>query len=107
VLIDRVIAHQAWNTLTAIVAIFVLLATFDAAFMYTRQRLMLIAGGKVDAAMGARSFAHLMALPLSVFETTPAGVMARHMQQTEKIRNFLTGRLFQSNRPIATARVGP
>ena len=96
VLIDRVIAHQAWNTLAAIVAIFVLLATFDAAFMYTRQRLMLIAGGKVDAVMGARSFAHLMALPLSVFETTPAGIMARHMQQTEKIRNFLTGRLFQT-----------
>lgn len=96
VLIDRVIAHQAWNTLAAIVAIFILLAAFEAAFSYTRQRLMLIAGGKVDAVMGARSFAHLMALPLSVFETTPAGVMARHMQQTEKIRNFLTGRLFQT-----------
>jgi subfamily B ATP-binding cassette protein HlyB/CyaB len=96
VLIDRVIAHQAWNTLTAIVAIFVLLASFDAAFTYTRQRLMLIAGGKIDAVMGARSFAHLMALPLSVFETTPAGVMARHMQQTERIRTFLTGRLFQT-----------
>ncbi len=96
VLIDRVIAHQAWNTLVAIVAIFILLAAFDAAFSYTRQRLMLIAGGKVDAVMGARSFAHLLALPLSVFETTPAGVMARHMQQTEKIRNFLTGRLFQT-----------
>lgn len=96
VLIDRVIAHQAWNTLTAIVAIFVLLAAFDAGFTYVRQRLMLIAGGKVDAVMGARSFAHLLALPLSVFETTPAGVMARHMQQTEKIRTFLTGRLFQT-----------
>lgn len=96
VLIDRVIAHQAWNTLTAIVAIFVLLAAFDAGFTYVRQRLMLIAGGKVDAVMGARSFAHLLALPLRVFETTPAGVMARHMQQTEKIRNFLTGRLFQT-----------
>lgn len=96
VLIDRVISHQAWNTLAAIVSIFVLLAAFDAAFTYVRQRLMLIAGGKIDAVIGARSFAHLMALPLSVFETTPAGVMARHMQQTEKIRNFLTGRLFQT-----------
>ena len=57
---------------------------------------MQIAGGKVDAVMGARSFAHLMALPLSVFETTQAGVMARHMQQTEKVRNFLTGRWFQT-----------
>ena len=96
VLIDRVIAHQAWNTLVAIVTIFVTLALFDAGFSYTRQRLMLIAGGKVDAVIGARCFAHLLSLPLSVFETTPSGVMARHMQQTEKIRAFLTGRLFQT-----------
>ncbi len=96
VLIDRVIAHQAWNTLVAIVSIFVVLALFDAGFSYVRQRLMLIAGGKVDAIIGARTFAHLLSLPLSVFETTPSGVMTRHMQQTEKIRAFLTGRLFQT-----------
>ncbi len=96
VLIDRVISHGAWNTLFAIVAIYVTMAAFDAGFTYTRQRLMLIAGGKVDALTGARAFAHLMALPLSVFETTPAGVLARNLQQTEKIRAFLTGRLFQT-----------
>ena len=96
VLIDRVIAHQAWNTLVAIVVIYVVLALFDAGFAYVRQRLMLIAGGKVDAIIGARTFAHLLSLPLSVFETTPSGVMTRHMQQTEKIRAFLTGRLFQT-----------
>ncbi|MEO8240880.1 MAG: peptidase domain-containing ABC transporter [bacterium] len=96
VLIDRVIAHQAWNTLGAIVAIFLVLATFDAGFSYARQRLMQIAGGKVDAVVGAKTFQHLLSLPLSVFETTPSGVMTRHMQQTEKIRAFLTGRLFQT-----------
>ena len=96
VLIDRVIAHHAWNTLIAVVSIFVILAAFDAAFSYVRQRLMLIAGGKVDAVIGARTFAHLLSLPLSVFETTPSGVMTRHLQQTEKIRAFLTGRLFQT-----------
>ncbi|MBC7736683.1 MAG: peptidase domain-containing ABC transporter [Candidatus Saccharibacteria bacterium] len=96
VLIDRVIAHQAWNTLTAIVVIYVVLASFDAGFSYVRQRLMQIAGARVDAIIGARTFAHLLSLPLSVFETTPAGVLTRHMQQTEKIRAFLTGRLFQT-----------
>ena len=96
VLIDKVIAHHASNTLVSVVAIFVLLATFDAAFSYVRQRLMQISGAKVDAVVGARTFGHLMTLPLSVFETVPSGVMARHLQQTEKIRNFLTGRLFQT-----------
>ena len=96
VMIDKVIAHQAWNTLAAVVAIFVVLVAFDATFSYVRQRLMLIAGGKIDARIGARSFAHLLSLPLSVFETTASGVLTRHMQQTEKIRQFLTGRLFQT-----------
>ncbi|WP_225030240.1 peptidase domain-containing ABC transporter [Xinfangfangia pollutisoli] len=95
-IVDRVIAHSAWNTLYTIVALFLFLATFDAGFTYTRQRLMQIAGGKVDALVGGRTFAHLMTLPLSVFETIPAGVLTRHLQQTEKIRLFLTGRLFQT-----------
>ena len=95
VLIDRVITHEAWNTLYVVVAIFILLAVFDASFGYVRQRLMLLAGGKVDARLGSRAFGHLLSLPLNVFETTAAGVLARHMQQTEKLRQFLTGRLFQ------------
>ncbi len=96
VLIDRVIAHEAWNTLIAVVAVFVLLVTFEATFGYVRQRLMVLAGGKVDARLGARTYAHLLSLPLAAFETTPSGVLARHMQQTEKLRHFLTGRLFQT-----------
>jgi len=39
-------------------------------------------------------FSHLLSLPIDFFETTSAGVVTRHMQQLEKIRSFLTGRLF-------------
>jgi len=95
-IVDRVIAHQAWNMLTTVVTIFVMLALFDAGFTYSRQRLMMLAGGKVDAVVGGRTFAHLLSLPLTTFESVPAGVMARHIQQTEKIRAFLTGKLFQT-----------
>lgn len=95
-IVDKVIAHSAWNTLFTIVAVFVTLASFDAAFSYTRQRLMQIAGARIDAEVGAKIFAHLMSLPLRIFETIPAGVLARHLQQSEKIRAFLTGRLLQT-----------
>lgn len=95
-IVDRVIAHQAWNMLATVVAIFVVLALFDTGFSYMRQRLMMLAGGKVDALVGGRTFAHLLSLPLVAFEAVPAGVMARHIQQTEKIRAFLTGGLFQT-----------
>jgi ATP-binding cassette subfamily B protein len=95
VLIDKVVPHQAWQTLTVLVLVFVMLAAFDGFFLYARQRLMLLASNKVDARLGSRSFAHLLSLPLSFFESHAAGVLVRHMQQTEKLRHFLTGRLFQ------------
>ncbi|WP_245216716.1 peptidase domain-containing ABC transporter [Roseomonas nitratireducens] len=96
VLIDKVVAHQAWQTLYVVVAVFIVLALFDGFFTYARQRLMLLASNKVDARLGARTFRHLLSLPLSFFETHAAGVVVRHMQQTEKLRHFLTGRLFQT-----------
>lgn len=96
VMIDKVISHQAWNTLLAVVAVYVLLISFDAGFTYVRQRLMQIAGGKIDAQIGAKAFGQLLALPLSVFETTASGVLVRNMQLTENIRHFLTGKLFQT-----------
>ncbi|WP_439594642.1 peptidase domain-containing ABC transporter [Falsiroseomonas sp.] len=96
VLIDKVITHQAWQTLYVVVGAFVLLTVFDAVFGYIRQQLMLMASNKIDARLGARTFAHLLSLPLAFFESHAAGVLVRHMQQTEKLRHFLTGRLFQT-----------
>ncbi|WP_203071106.1 peptidase domain-containing ABC transporter [Falsiroseomonas ponticola] len=95
VLIDKVITHQATQTLAAVVAVFLLLTVFDSAFGYLRQQLMLLASNKIDAKLNSRTFRHLMSLPLHFFESHSAGVLVRHMQQTEKTRHFLTGRLFQ------------
>jgi subfamily B ATP-binding cassette protein HlyB/CyaB len=77
------------------VGVFVLLTLFDGVFGYVRQQCMLLASNKIDARLGARTFRHLLSLPLSFFESHAAGVLVRHMQQTEKLRHFLTGRLFQ------------
>ncbi|MFV3075391.1 peptidase domain-containing ABC transporter [Niveispirillum fermenti] len=95
VLIDKVVAHQSYQTLFAVVLIFVVLTLFDGFFGYVRQNLMLIASNKIDARLTSRTFRHLLGLPLAFFETSTAGVLVRHLQQTEKLRHFLTGRLFQ------------
>ncbi|WP_029015132.1 peptidase domain-containing ABC transporter [Niveispirillum irakense] len=95
VLIDKVVAHQSYQTLFAVVLIFVVLTLFDGFFGYVRQNLMLLASNKIDARLTSRTFRHLLGLPLSFFETGTAGVLVRHLQQTEKLRHFLTGRLFQ------------
>jgi subfamily B ATP-binding cassette protein HlyB/CyaB len=96
VIIDKVIPHQSYETLYIVVGVFLLAAVFEGVFSYIRQYLMLFATNKIDASVASRTFKHLLGLPLHFFESIPAGVLARHMQQTDKIRHFLTGRLFQT-----------
>jgi ATP-binding cassette, subfamily B, bacterial HlyB/CyaB len=96
ILIDKVITHRSYQTLAALMVIFTALTLFDGVFSYCRQYLMLYITSKIDARLASRTFQHLLSLPLYFFEQTTAGVVTRHLQQTETIRHFLTGRLFQT-----------
>ena len=44
--------------------------------------------------VATRTFGHLLSLPIALFEQASAGVLVKHMQQTGRIREFLTGKLF-------------
>ena len=92
--IDKVLTHQAETTLWVLAVGIVFALVFDSTFGYLRQILTLAATNKIDMRLTRRTFGHLLSLPIDYFETTTAGVITRHMQQLEKIRNFLTGRLF-------------
>ncbi len=96
VVIDKAVPHQAYNTLYFVLMVFVVATAFEAIFNFTRQYLMLFATNKIDAQLASRTYSHLLGLPLPFFERTPSGIVARNMQQTEKVRHFLTGRLFQT-----------
>jgi subfamily B ATP-binding cassette protein HlyB/CyaB len=102
IMIDKVIPHQSYQTLFAIVLAFFITLFFDSIFSFVRQYLMLFATNKIDARLASRTFAHLLRLPMHFFETTTAGVLMRHIQQTETVRGFLTGRLFQTLLDLAT-----
>jgi ATP-binding cassette subfamily B protein len=92
--IDKVLTHQSVTTLWVLAVGIVLALLFDASFGFLRQTLTLAASNKIDMRLTRRTFSHLLSLPIDFFETTSAGVVTRHMQQLEKIRSFLTGRLF-------------
>lgn len=92
--IDKVLTHQAVTTLWVLAVGIVIAQVFDAAFGFLRQMLTLAASNKIDMRLTRRVFSHLLSLPIDYFESHTAGVITRHMQQLEKIRNFLTGRLF-------------
>ncbi len=92
--IDKVLTHQSYSTLWVLTAGMIMALVFDALFGYLRQVLTLAATNKIDMRLTRRTFGHLLSLPIDYFETTTAGIITRHMQQLEKIRGFLTGRLF-------------
>ncbi|MDR3411073.1 MAG: peptidase domain-containing ABC transporter [Formivibrio sp.] len=92
--IDKVLVHQSMPTLWVLGIGIVIALIFDSLFGFLRQILTLSATNKIDMRLTRRTFAHLLSLPIDYFETTTAGVITRHMQQVEKIRGFLTGRLF-------------
>ena len=96
IMLDKVVPHQAYNTLFALTVIFITLAVFDAIFQYTRQILTLFVSNKVDAHLASKTYDYLLRLPLQFFESVPTGVLIRHMQQTETIRGFLIGQLFHT-----------
>ena len=92
--IDKVLVHQSVSTLWVVGVGVVAALVFESIFAFLRQILTLAASNKIDMSLTRRIFSHLLSLPIDYFETTTAGVITRNMQQVEKIRAFLTGRMF-------------
>jgi ATP-binding cassette subfamily B protein len=92
-IIDKVLVHQSQATLWVLTAGVLIAILFEAGFGFLRQYMLLFATRRIDIRVARRTFGHLLSLPLEFFERRFAGVLVKHMQQTEKIRNFLTGRL--------------
>jgi ATP-binding cassette, subfamily B, bacterial HlyB/CyaB len=93
VVADKVIPHQSVNTLWVLLAGIAIALAFDAGLTYLRAILLVHAAMKLDIRIAARTFRRLIGLPIGFFESSAAGVLARHMQQAGRIRQFITGRL--------------
>lgn len=91
--IDKVLAHGAMSTLWTLTIGVTIAIVFEAAFTFLRRYLMLHATIRVDRQIGHTVFAHLLSLSVNFFERLPGGVLIRNMQQADKVREFLTGRL--------------
>jgi ATP-binding cassette subfamily B protein len=91
--VDKVLVHQAYTTLYVLVAGVGLAILFDTAFNYLRRSLLVYASARIDVRTSTRTFERLLSLSIDFFERVSAGVITKHMQQVEKIREFLTGRL--------------
>lgn len=94
IVIDKVLVNYAVATLQVLTVGIVIALAFDAVLGYLRSYLLLHATSKIDIRVATRTFGHMLSLPMNYFEKITAGVLTKHMQQTSKIREFLTGQLF-------------
>ncbi|HUO99840.1 MAG TPA: peptidase domain-containing ABC transporter [Rhizomicrobium sp.] len=96
IVIDRVLVYLSISTLAVIGIGVVIAITFDATLNWLRGYFVLRTASRIDIRVAKTTFAHLMQLPISFFETALAGVVTKNMQQGSQIREFLTGRLMMT-----------
>lgn len=93
-LIDKVLTHHSYTTLNALAIGFFIVILFEVFYTYLKKFLLIYATRKIDFRLAKKTFQHLASLPIHFFDTNPSGVLLKHMQQTDRIRGFLTGRVF-------------
>jgi ATP-binding cassette, subfamily B, bacterial HlyB/CyaB len=91
VVIDKVLAHKGGTTLHVLAGGIVALALFEAILGGLRTYLCSHTTTRVAVTLGARLFRHMLALPLSYFESRRVGEMVARVREWEQIRRFLAG----------------
>ncbi len=91
IVIDKVLVHHTLATLQVLVIGVIIAILFEAALSYMRSYVLLHANRKIDIRLTTRTYNHMLDLPTKFFNHTSTGVLTKHMQQTERIREFLTG----------------
>ena len=94
IIVDKVLVSASYNTLKVLIVAICAVLIFNAVMEYLRGYLLLFGTNKIDISTATKVFDKLMKLPIDFFDRVPSGVLLKHMQQTEKIRGFLSGSLF-------------
>lgn len=91
VVMDKVLVHRGFTTLDVLAVGFFIVVIFDAFLGGVRNYIFSHTTNRVDVELGSRLFNHLMALPLTYFESRQVGQNVARVRELDTIRNFITG----------------
>lgn len=91
VLIDKVLAHNGYSTLSVLAVALIVVAFFEFLTNISRNYIFNHTGNKIDVILSSRLFKHLLDLPLRYFEVRRVGDTVARVKEIENIRRFLTG----------------
>ena len=92
VIVDKVLTHKGYETLFVMIAGLVVIGLFDVALQYLRTYALSHTTNRMDVELGQRLFAHLLRLPMSYFETRPAGQTVARVRSSKQFAPFSPGR---------------
>src|SRR5258708_32284415 len=76
VIIDKVLMHKSLSTLHVLAAGMLIMIVFEGILSVLKTNLMAHTSNRIDVALGARLFRHLLHIPLRYFEVRRVGVTA-------------------------------
>ncbi|HEC19585.1 MAG TPA: type I secretion system permease/ATPase [Gammaproteobacteria bacterium] len=91
VIIDKVLVHKGLTTLDVLIFGLVVVSTFEVILGGLRTYLFSHTTHRIDVKLGANLFKHLLALPISYFESRQVGQTVARVRELESIRQFITG----------------
>lgn len=94
--VDKVLLHNSENTLQVLGVGVTVVIIFNAVLSYLEKYFLIFATNRIDIRLAVKTFSRLLSLPVDFYERIACGVLIKHMQQTERIRSFLSGSLFFS-----------
>ena len=105
VVLDRVLTYHNISTLNAIAALLVLALIWETLLGFARRRLINIVGTRVDVKLNNLVFSRVLGLPLDFFERRQTGAIMFQVNQIQKIREFLTGKMLATILDLVTILV--
>lgn len=91
VVIDKVLVHRSLTTLDVLAIALLGIAAFEVVLTGLRTYVFSHTTQRIDVALGAKLFQHLLRLPLAYFKARRVGDSVARVRELENIRQFLTG----------------
>ena len=90
VVMDKVLVHRGLTTLNVLVIGLLFVSIFEVILGGLRTYVFSHTTSRIDVELGAKLFKHLLALPISYFESRATGQTVARIRELENIREFLT-----------------
>jgi ATP-binding cassette, subfamily B, bacterial HlyB/CyaB len=91
VVIDKILVHRGLTTLDVLAVGLLVVYVFDVVLSGIRNYVFTHTTNRIDVALGADLFKHLLRLPLNYFEARRVGDTVARVRELDSIRNFITG----------------